>query len=40
MKNADGNAWLFISSHSVLHHMSAMNVEKMIVKYGAQAGLD
>jgi site-specific recombinase XerD len=40
MKNADGNPWLFLSSHSVLHHMSAMNVEKMMVKYGELAGLD
>jgi len=39
MKNADGNPWLFLSSHSVLHHMSAMNVEKMMVKYGELAGL-
>jgi len=40
MKNADGNPWLFLSSHSELHHMSAMNVEKMMVKYGESAGLD
>jgi site-specific recombinase XerD len=40
MKNADGNPWLFLSSHSVLHHMSAMNVEKMMVKYGELAGLE
>lgn len=40
LKNSDGNPWLFISSHSILHHMSAMNAKKMMVKYGALAGLD
>lgn len=39
MKNAKDNSWLFITSHSVLHHMSAMNVEKLMQKYGTQIDL-
>lgn len=39
MKNAKGNTWLFITSHSALHHMSSINVEKLIKKYGEQIGL-
>lgn len=39
MKNSDGNPWLFISSHSVLHHMSSGNVEKLMQKYGSEINL-
>lgn len=35
MKNSGGNPWLFITSHSVFHHMSAINIEKLMRKYGA-----
>jgi site-specific recombinase XerD len=39
MKNAEGNPWLFITSHSSLYHMSSINVEKLMRKYGEQIGL-
>jgi len=35
MKNAEGNPWLFITSHSSLYHMSSINTEKLMRKYGA-----
>lgn len=39
MKNSDGNPWLFITTHSALHHISAINIEKLMRKYGEKIDL-
>lgn len=39
MKNSDGNSWLFITAHSALHHMSSINVSKLMEKYSEMIGL-
>ena len=39
MKNAAGNPWLFITSHSALYHMSTENVLKLMQRYSKKIGL-